>query len=43
MNLKQARYMMTVLREGSITGAAKRLYISQPSLSQMIKLAEQNL
>ncbi|MEG2870905.1 MAG: LysR family transcriptional regulator [Clostridium sp.] len=43
MNLKHAQYMITVLQEGSITGAAKKLYISQPSLSQMIKLAETNL
>lgn len=35
--------MLTVLQEGNITGAAKKLYISQPSLSQMIKLVENNL
>ena len=43
MNLKHAQYMLTVLQEGSITGAAKKLYVSQPSLSQMIKLVETNL
>ena len=43
MNIKHAQYMLTVLQEGSITGAAKKLYISQPSLSQMIKLVESNL
>lgn len=43
MNLKHAQYMLTVLQEGSITAAAKKLYISQPSLSQMIKLVETNL
>lgn len=43
MNLKHAQYMLTVLKEGSITNAAKKLYISQPSLSQMIKTAETNL
>lgn len=43
MNIKHAQYMLTVLQEGSITAAAKKLYISQPSLSQMIKLLETNL
>lgn len=43
MNIKHAQYMLTVLQEGSITAAAKKLYISQPSLSQMIKLVETNL
>lgn len=43
MNTKHAQYMLTVLQEGSITSAAKKLYVSQPSLSQMIKLVETNL
>lgn len=43
MNLKQEYYMMTILQEGSITRAAKKLYVSQPSLSQMVKLVETNL
>lgn len=43
MNLKQAHHMITVFREGNITNAAKKLGISQPSLSQMIKLTEANL
>jgi len=43
MNTKHAQYMLTVLQEGSITSAAKKLYVSQPSLSQMIKLVENNL
>lgn len=43
MNLKHAQYIMTILQEGSITAAARKLYISQPSLSQMVKLAETNL
>ena len=34
---------MTILQEGSITAAAKKLFISQPSLSQMVKLVETNL
>lgn len=43
MNLKHANYVLTVLREGSFTAAAKKLYVSQPSLSQTIKQVEQNL
>ena len=33
MNIKQAQYIQTIANEGSITAAAKKLYISQPSLS----------
>ena len=36
MNIKQAQYIQTIANEGSITAAAKKLYISQPSLSQMV-------
>lgn len=43
MNPKHAQYMLTVYQEGSITSAAKKLFVSQPSLSQMIKLVENNL
>ena len=40
MNLKQALYICTVAQEGSVTAAAKKLYVSQPSLSQMIRQVE---
>lgn len=43
MNLKHIQYVLAVLLEGSITGAAKKLYISQPSLSQMIRQVETDL
>ncbi len=43
MNLKHAHYILTVLRTGSITEAAKQLYISQPSLSQTIRQTEEQL
>ena len=43
MNLKQARYIQTIAQEGSITAAARKLYISQPSLSQMLKQVEVEL
>lgn len=43
MNMKQAFYIRTIAREGSITAAAKALYISQPSLSQMLRQVEAEL
>ena len=43
MNLRQIEYIMAVLREGSITAASKRLYLSQPALSQAIKQVEADL
>ena len=43
MNEKHMQYVLTVLKEGSFTGAAKKLYVSQPSVSQIIKAAEANL
>ena len=43
MNIKQAQYIQTIANEGSITAAAKKLYISQPSLSQMVRQVEKEL
>ena len=43
MNFKHISYVMTVLREGSITAASKKLFVSQPALSQTIKQIEQDL
>ena len=43
MNSKHIHYVLTVLREGSITAASKRLFVSQPALSQSIKQIEQDL
>ena len=43
MNMKHIQYVLTVLREGSITGASKKLYVSQPALSQTIKQIEQEM
>ena len=40
MTLQQLKYMITVAEKGSITEAAKTLYISQPSLSEAIKEVE---
>ena len=36
MNDRQIEYMLTIAEEGSISSAAKKLFISQPSLSQML-------
>lgn len=40
MNIKQALYIQTIAQEGSITAAAKKLFVSQPSLSQMVRQIE---
>lgn len=43
MDINQFEYVMTVAEEKSISKAAKKLYISQPSLSQYIMRLENNL
>ena len=43
MNLRYGECILAVLRSGSITAAAKKLYISQSALSQTIKRAEGEL
>ena len=43
MNFKHAQYVLTIVQEGSFTAAAKKLYLSQPSLSQTIKQLETSL
>ena len=40
MNIKQATYIRTIAQEGSISAAARKLYVSQPSLSQMVRQVE---
>ena len=40
MTLQQLKYVITVAERGSITEAAKDLYISQPSLSGAVKEVE---
>ena len=40
MNMKQALYFQTIAQYGTITAAAKQLYISQPSLSQTLRQIE---
>lgn len=43
MNWKQLQYILTVAEEGCVTRAAKKLYLSQPSLSLSIKSLEEEL
>lgn len=43
INLKHIPAIMSIVREGSITAASKKLYISQPALSQIVKSVEAEL
>lgn len=43
MNLKRARYIAAIYEAGGITAAARKLFVSQPSLSQTVRLVEQEL
>ena len=43
MNTRHAQIILTVLRFGSFTAAAKALYITQPTLSQTVKQIETQL
>ena len=43
MEFRKFRYILAIAEEGSITRAASRLYISQPSLSQLLSSVEREL
>lgn len=43
MNLKRARYINEIYESGGVTAAAKKLFVSQPSLSQTVRLVEQEM
>ena len=43
MDIKSLKYFLTVVQEGTITRAAKKLCIAQPPLSRQIRLLEEEL
>ncbi|MBD8006580.1 LysR family transcriptional regulator [Bacillus norwichensis] len=43
MDIRQLRYFIAIVEEGSISAAAKRLHLSQPPLSQQLKAMEEEL
>lgn len=43
VDIRQLRYFIAIVEEGSISAAAKRLHLSQPPLSQQLKSMEEEL
>ena len=43
MDIRQLHYLATIVEEGKISLAAKRLHMAQPPLSQQLKLLETEL
>ena len=43
LDIKQLKYFRAIVQEGNITSAAKRMFITQPSLSQQLHLLEEEL
>ncbi len=43
MNILQMKYIVTILEEKSISAAARKLYVSQPYLSHMLRSVEKEL
>ena len=43
MELRDLEYFMTIVREGSLTGAARALHLSQPGITRSLKALEDEL
>ena len=43
MSLRQYEYALAIAEEGSVTAAAERLQVAQPSVSQQIRSLERDL
>ena len=43
MEFRQFRYILKIAEEGTLSLAAKKLYISQPSLSQLLAAQEKKI
>ncbi|MFD2257511.1 LysR family transcriptional regulator [Luteolibacter algae] len=43
MDLRQLEYFVEIVKEGSLTAAARRCRVAQPSLSQQLRLLEEEL
>jgi DNA-binding transcriptional LysR family regulator len=43
MDIRQLQYFVAIAEEGQITGAANKLHIAQPALSQQLRMLEEEL
>ncbi|MFC2947593.1 LysR family transcriptional regulator [Virgibacillus sediminis] len=43
MEIRQLKYFLTIVEEGSFSGAAKKLHMTQPPISQQLKILEDEL
>ena len=43
MNFRQLEYVITIYREGTLTRAAEKLFISQPALTQQLQKLEKEI